>query len=60
MIKLEECVERELERNPSLLTVPSSLSPQGGTPGPFGCQRAWGRGCGWTSESAKLCLLSFA
>lgn len=42
--KLEGCVERELEWSPSQLTVPSSLWPQGGTPGLLGCQRAWERG----------------
>lgn len=55
MIKLEGCVERELE----LLTMLSSLWPQGGTPGPLGCPESWGRGCGWTSELPKLSPLFF-
>lgn len=56
-IKLGGCVDRELELGPSLLAMPSSLQPQGGVPGSLGCQAAWGRGCGWTRESAKLPLL---
>lgn len=36
-----------------------SLWPQGGAPGPLSCKRA-GKGCGWTSESAKVGLLCFS
>lgn len=55
MIKLEGCVERELE----LLTMLTSLWPQGGTPGPLGCPRA-GEGGVAGPVSYPNCLLCFS
>lgn len=42
------CNCRDPEPSLGLLTVPSSLWPQGGAPGPFRPSEGGGRGCGWT------------